>query len=164
MTPLDIANNALALLQEPPIDGFDPNGNDAQCMCYLHYHPVRREVLCVHPWAFARRAENIGTFATADGEHAIPHNLPPLCLRVLEVDCPGFTLRGRQLFATAKIINVRYIADVEDTELFTPGFLDLFTLRLAAVMCIPLVNSTTLRAELMAQYDTKLKSITNPTK
>lgn len=162
MTPLDLANNALALLQEPPMGGFDPNGHLAQRMCYFHYHPVRREVLCAHPWLFATKKAKLDSFATEDVDHhAIPHAIPGDALRIWECSCPGWTQRVRQIFAWPQQIEITYTRDEEDLDLWSADALYLFTHLLAAKMCIPLVNSTTLRAELMAQYDTKLKSIQN---
>lgn len=165
MTALDLCNNALALLGEKPIDGIDPNGFLPQRMCYLHYHPTRGNVLCAHNWLFAAKKATLDSFATEDADHhAIPHAIPRDALRILECSCPGWTLRGRQIFAWPQQIEITYTRDEEDLDLWSADALYLFTHLLAAKMCIPLINSTTLRSELMAQYDTKLKSITNPTK
>ena len=153
MTPIDITNSALSLLGEPPIHGFDPLGTLPQRMAYLHYHPVRREVLCILAPEFAQRTETIGTFAEPDGKTALPHTLPDGCLRVLKVSpSEAWTLRSRQIFSPHKLLEVSYIYDQEDTELFEEHFTNIFALRLATKMCIPLVNSTTLRNELMESY------------
>lgn len=153
MTPLDITNSALSILGEPPIPGFDPLGTLPQRMAYLHYHPVRREVLCILKPEFAQRTENIGTFAEPDGKTSLPHTLPDGCLRVLKVSpSEAWTLRVRQIFSPHKLLEVSYIFDQEDTETYTEHFTNIFALRLACKMCIPLVNSTTLRNELMESY------------
>lgn len=52
---LGICNLALSKLGESPISAIDANGSPAARMCYLHYHPVRREVLMSHRWTFATR-------------------------------------------------------------------------------------------------------------
>ena len=52
---LGICNLALSKLGESPISAIDANGSPAARMCYLHYHPVRREVLMAHRWTFATR-------------------------------------------------------------------------------------------------------------
>lgn len=46
-TVLDICNLALSRLGESPIPALDPNGSLPARLCYMHYHPVRREVLCL---------------------------------------------------------------------------------------------------------------------
>ncbi|MDO5450512.1 MAG: hypothetical protein Q4F30_06455 [Akkermansia sp.] len=151
---VDICNLALSKLGESPISGIDANGTLPQRMCYMHYHPVRREVLCVNRWSFAVRQATLHSAdaAAAESGHAVPHALPQDCLRVLEVRSPGWTLRGRTVFCPAGDIRLRYIADVEDTELFDPLFVEAFAVRLACKLCIPLINSTTTRQALLEEY------------
>ena len=144
---------ALSKLGESPIGGIDANGSLPQRMCYLHYHPVRREVLCVNRWSFAVKKVTLHSGEQGgSAEHAVPHTLPVDCLRVLEVGTPGWTLRGRCVFCPAQDVALRYIADVEDTALFDPLFVEALALRLACKMCIPLVNSTTMRQSLLEEY------------
>lgn len=165
MNAIDLCNNALALLGEAPIHGIDPNGRLPQRMCYIHYHPTRRKILCENPWLFASKTATLDSFATEDPKgYAIPHTIPRDALRIWECNAPGWTLRGNQIFARPQKIEIKYTLDEEDLDLWSADALFLFTHRLAAMMCIRLINSTTLRAELMAQYGAKLKSITNPTK
>lgn len=150
---LDICNIALSKLGESPIQSINANATLPQRMCYLHYHPVRREVLCVNRWSFAVKKVTLhSSEQDGDTEHAVPHTLPTDCLRVLAVGSPGWTLRGRCVFCPAQDVTLRYIADVEDTSLFDPLFVEAFALRLACKMCIPLVNSTTMRQSLLEEY------------
>lgn len=150
---LDICNIALSKLGESPIISIDANATLPQRMCYLHYHPVRREVLCVNRWSFALKTATLHSNEQGgSAEHAVPHTLPVDCLRVLEVGSPGWTLRGRCVFCPAQDVHLRYIADVEDTSLFDPLFIEAFALRLACKMCIPIVNSTTMRQSLLEEY------------
>ena len=150
---LDICNIALSKLGESPILSINANATLPQRMCYLHYHPVRREVLCVNRWSFAvKKATLHSSEQGGSAEHAVPHTLPTDCLRVLEVGSPGWTLRGRCIFCPAPDVTLRYIADIEDTSLFDPLFVEAFALRLACKMCIPLVNSTTMRQSLLEEY------------
>ncbi len=160
MIALDLANNALALLGEHPIPGIDPNGTLPQRMCYLHYHPTRREVLCAHPWFFAKRKATLHSAEPVDeGVHAVPHPIPADALRIRSVDCPGWTQRGRIIFAPKQDIEATYTRDEEDLHLWSSDALYCFTNLLAAKMCIPLVNDTSLRAELVVQYDIRLQQI-----
>lgn len=165
MTPVDLCNNALAQLGEAPIQAIDPNGFLPQRMCYVHYHTTRRNVLCEHPWLFATKTATLDSFATEDPQgYAIPHTIPDDALRIWECSAPGWTLRGSQIFALPQKIEIKYTRDEEDLDLWSADALFFFTHRLAAALCMPLVGSTTLSAELMAQCGAKLKSITNPTK
>lgn len=162
MNAIDLCNNALALLGEAPIQAIDPNGFLPQLMCYMHYHPTRRNVLCEHPWLFATKSATLDSFATEDQQgHAIPHTIPRDALRIWTCNAPGWTQRDRQIFARPQKIEIKYTRDEEDLDLWSADALFLFTHFLAANMCIFLTNNTTLRQELMAQYGAKLQSIQN---
>lgn len=151
---LDICNLALCRLGESPITALDPNGMLPARLCYMHYHPVRREVLCAHRWSFATNCATLQSSegAAGDESHQQRHSLPADCLRVLGVNCRRWTLRGRAIYTTASAIRLLYIADVEDTALFEPLFTEALALRLAWKLCIPLINSTTARQALGEEY------------
>lgn len=155
LSPLDICNLALSRLGESPITELNANGSLASRLCYMHYHPVRREVLCANRWSFATVRTSLNSSESDSGgeeSHQCRHSLPPDCLRVLGVNARSWTLRGRAVYAPAREIRLLYIADVEDTELFDPMFTEALVLRLAWKLCIPLINSTTARQALGEEY------------
>lgn len=154
ITALDICNLALSRLGESPLERLDANGSLPSRMCYMHYHPVRREVLCTNRWSFATARTTLQSSepAAGDGSHQLRHSLPPDCLRVLGVNSRNWTLRGRAVYCPAPEIRLLYIADVEDTTLFEPLFIEALVLRLAWKLCIPLINSTTARQALGEEY------------
>ena len=153
-TVLDICNLALSRLGESPITAIDPNGSLPARLCYMHYHPVRREVLCAHRWSFATTSATLQSSepATEGSTHQLRHSLPADCLRVLGVNSRSWTLRGRGIYTTTPELRLLYIADVEDTALFEPLFTEALVLRLAWKLCIPLINSTTARQALGEEY------------
>ncbi len=153
-TPLDICNLALSRLGESPIPELNANGSLPSRMCYLHYHPVRREVLCANRWSFATVTTTLQSSeeSTGDDTHQLRHSLPTDCLRVLGVNSRSWTLRGRAVYCPSRAIRLLYIADVEDTALFEPLFVEALVLRLAWKLCIPLINSTTARQALGEEY------------
>lgn len=154
LSVIDICNLALAKLGEAPLLLLDPNGCPASRLCYLHYHPTRREVLVVNRWDFATTVATLhGNPPDATGYHNLVHTLPTDCLRVLEVNSPGWTLRGRSIFCPAATVRLRYIADVEDTTLFDPLFAEALATRLACKLCVPLTGSTTARQLLTEEYN-----------
>lgn len=158
VTALDICNLALAKLGEAPLSAINPNGNTASRLCYMHYHPARREVLVSNRWSFATTSAIISSAETpsapdSDLPRALSHALPMDCLRVLEVSSPGWALRGRSIYCPAVSIRVRYISDVEDPTCFDPLFTDAFCTLLACKLCIPLTASTTARQMLMDEYN-----------
>lgn len=158
LTALDICNLALAKLGEAPLAGIDLNGPPASRLCYMHYHPTRREVLVTNRWSFAIAEAVLSSSeepspATSDLPRYLPHALPLDCLRVLEVSSHGWTLRGRSVFCPKQTIRLRYISDVEDPTVFDPLFTDAFCTLLACKLCIPLTASTTARQMLMEEYN-----------
>ena len=149
VSPLTICNLALAKLGEAPIPAISPTGSPAARLCYAHYHPVRREILCTNRWTFAT------ALTTLTAEQAAPqaaHPLPPDCLRVLEVSSRDWSLRGRTIYCPERSIRLLYLADVEDPTLFDPMFTEAFATRLACKLCIPLTSSTTAREALTQEY------------
>lgn len=152
-SPLDICNLALLKLGESPISSLDPNGSPASRLCYMHYHPVRREVLTAARWSFAQKEATIASSEKDDsGLHSLPHTLPQDCLRVLAVNCPSWTLRGRSVFCSQSEIRLLYIADIEDTALFEPMFVDAIATLIACKLAIPLLGSPTARKNLADEY------------
>ena len=151
---LGICNLALSKLGESPIAAIDPNGPPAARLCYMHYHPVRREVLCANSWSFASRlAELSSTDSQPTSDGHLEHALPLDCLRVLRVSEPAWTLRGRSIFCPGEKVRLLYIRDEEDTTLFEPLFIEALATRLAYKLCIPLTGSTTARQALTEEYN-----------
>lgn len=180
LTALGICNLALSKLGESPLEAIDANGSPASRMCYMHYHPVRREVLMAHRWSFATRlaqldcsdesvdgsgsAAQTGSASAGESSSAapeaetlppgalLPHSLPQDCLRVLEVNQHNWVLRGRSIYCPGQLIRLLYIADVEDPALFDPLFAEALASKLAIRLCIPLTSSTTARKALTEEY------------
>lgn len=151
-TPLDVCNLALSKLGEAPIPALDANASPPSRLCYMHYHPVRREVLCANRWSFAERLVTLTSAEEADGTHSIAHTLPTDCLRVLEVSSPGWTLRGRSIYCPSRSVRVLYITDAEEVTEFDPLFIEALAVRLAFKLCIPLTAGTTARQNLLEEY------------
>lgn len=120
----------------------------------MHYHPVRREVLCANRWSFASELVTLHSpdANITDSSKTLSHTLPPDCLRVLEVSSPGWTLRGRRIYCKSANIRILYIKDLEDTTLFDPLFIEALATRIACKLCIPLTSSTTARQALTDEY------------
>ncbi|MBQ3240259.1 MAG: hypothetical protein IJB00_03645 [Akkermansia sp.] len=153
LTALDICNTALCKLGEAPLSAIDSNGTLPSRLCYMHYHPARREVLCATRWTFATKKVKLSSAETSvDGEHSVAHSLPLDCLRVLHVNSPQWVLRGRCIYCPAAEIKLCYTADTDDCSLFEPLFAEALATRLACKLCIPLINSTTALQALRDEY------------
>ena len=153
-TAIDICNAALKKLGEPDaflISSLNPNGVLASRLCYMHYHPARREVLCATKWKFAFRTVDLQS-----GKKSF--TLPKDCLRVHDVSAPDWCLRGRSIICDARNITVTYTADVEDVEQFEELFIEALATRLACKLCIPMLNSTKTLQNQREQYTTLIDS------
>lgn len=156
-TALDICNAALKKLGEPfPIASINPAGLLPQRLCYIHYHPARREVLCATRWKFSIKTVDLHSATDLPGEKQF--TLPLDCLRVLEVSAPDWCLRGRNIICDAKHIMVKYTADIEDVEQFEELFIEAVATRLACKICIPMTNSTKMLQNQREQYTTLINS------
>lgn len=158
-TALDICNAALKKLGEPDaflISSLNPNGVLASRLCYMHYHPARREVLCHGNWRFARTAVWLSPTTLQPG--VVPFQLPMDCLRVHDVSCCDWVLKGRYVHCDAKNIHVKYTADIEDVEQFSKQFIKAFVLKLACKLCIPLTMSTPMLTALREEYNNLIES------
>lgn len=155
---LEICNMALAKLGEQPIQYFDPNGNAASRLCYLHYHPIRRMVLCAKHWEFAQ-----GTVKSEakirDKKKMYRHELPFNALHVLKVSPnPGWVLHGNKIISPFKRIEITYIRDTECIKRTELQFINAFVTFLAARLCKPLTGSTIRRDMLLEVYHRILTS------
>lgn len=156
---LSLCNIALSKLGESPIPAIDANGSPAARLCYMHYHPARKEVLCAARWSFATKVTILKSAEenSEDGNeeyvtHALRYPLPTDCLRVLDVASPQWTLQGRAIYSAVSPLKIRYIANCEDVETFDPLFVDALATRLAEKLCIPLTASSTAREALSQEF------------
>lgn len=147
MTALDICNQALAHLGEPPIRGIDPSGTLPQRLCYMHYHPARRETLCSGQYGFAEHKSILIN-------HGRGFRIPDDCIRtrgVRDVKMDGRTIiecNGGEISPDGKLMLLRYTADVENPDEFSDEFVHRFALRLALSMCMALTRSKKMEDEL----------------
>lgn len=152
---LDLCNSALTKIGEVPIESISPNASSASRLCHLHYHPARRETLTLARWSFA----TVETTLHCDEQHAIPASrhpyqfiLPADCLRIMDVECKDWTLRGRKIGSTSPSLPMSYIADIEDVSLFDPLFSEALSTRLAEKLSVPLTGSQSLRQNLSKEF------------
>ncbi len=151
---LDICNAALSKVGEAPLDALIANQSTAARLCVLHYHPARRETLTLARWTFATVHTTLAeSNATAAGS-VTPYQftLPTDCLRVLDVECSEWKMRGRHILSTCSPLRMSYIADIEDAMLFDPLFTEALATRLAEKIAMPLTGNRSLRQELNQEF------------
>lgn len=158
MTALDICNQALAHLGEPPIRGIDPSGTLPQRLCYMHYHPARRETLCGGQYGFAEHKSILIN-------HGRGFRIPDECIRtrgLRDVKMDGRTIiecNGGEISPDGKLMLLRYTADIEDPATFSAEFIREFTLRLALRMCMALTGSQSIENKIREKLNEKEMAI-----
>lgn len=87
---LDICNAALSKIGEAPLDALIANESTASRLCVLHYHPARRETLCMARWTFAT------TQTTLDSVSAqAPNSLTPYQFTLPRTACACWMWNAR---------------------------------------------------------------------
>lgn len=146
---VDIANLALGLIDEAPIDNLDQD-NKAARLVNLHYVPTRQAEIAKHAWTFAIKTASLtGTDSGEDGL-SWSYDLPADCLRVLPLTYDGepdgipiaWVQREHTILtdqASPRI--VQYIADVPDPTEWDAAFKDLMIAALALKIVLPITKN-----------------------
>jgi len=125
---------------------------------------ILEEVLGAFEWNFAARRQALAAITTApvfeyDYAYRLPTN--PKCIKVRSLDEGRKWVvegddSGGLLLTNYTTAYIRYTALVENPDLWSPWFTEVFATRLAAEICLALRNSRTLKESLLAEYDYKL--------
>lgn len=150
MTKTEIINMALGRLGESPIQSLDENSVPARA-ALLVYDAARRAALRDYPWSFAlKEADLVRNAVCASKFFAYSFALPFGCLKVVEVlGDAEYETGGADLYSNSPAIHLKYVADVEDTDIFDSKFTEALTYKLASELAMPVKGS----AELMASYN-----------
>lgn len=159
MSVVAICNRALNMLGANTIISLDDGTTEANA-CKLHYAASRDAVLESHEWSFAiKRRSLVPTTSTPEWGNSFVFQLPSDCLRVLEARNDGrspnspnnglnWTVEGNKLICDSGALDIRYLARIEDTTVYSPKFNTALSARLAADMCVGLTESTALQQTL----------------
>lgn len=157
-TKTGICNIALRSLGAGRITSIDQAVEQARILTDI-YTDMLKEVLAAHPWNFAKKRDTLTELATAPEfgyDHA--YQLPGDCLRVVQMadDDSVFVVESDQLFTDESSAKIEYIAYIEDTSKYSPGFVAAFAARLAAEIALPITDSRTKAADMLEVYKEKL--------
>lgn len=152
LTPETIANMAIGLLDEAPIDSLAEDSKAARLL-NLHYEQTRMAELKKNTWVFAIMSVSSESFAVNGGHGvgAYSYPLPPDALRILPVtdngEPDGYPLPWRQ---EAGLIycskpgprRIRYIGNLIDPNDMDPLFIEVFAAALAVKIAHPLTHKS----------------------
>lgn len=170
---VDISNAALNMLGASNIISLTEDSKAARII-NQRFDAVRDAVSRSHNWnSLIKRAE-LTQLATAPAfGYAFQYSLPPDCLRVLEFTNgtlsypqdnifnnsggPVYVIEGRNLLTDEAIAKIKYIARIEDANLFDSLLVETLSARLAYEICYAITGSNALLGSTKTIYDEKLK-------
>jgi hypothetical protein len=171
ITPLDVANMALATLDEAPIDSLDQDIKAARLL-NLHYDLTREAELTKYAWVFAILRSSVDGSVTGTGDCTLryAYELPADCLRPLPLtydgEPDGVPISWRQ---EADIIYsdqsspriIRYVANLTDPNDWDALFTDVLVAALAIKVAHPLTHKAGMIDIARAAYDRALDAAFN---
>ncbi|MCV3209250.1 hypothetical protein OHD62_23755 [Mesorhizobium sp. YC-39] len=164
--PLDIANMALAVLDEAPIDSLDQDVKPARLL-NLHFDLTREAELTKHAWVFAILSASVAGADTGGGAGTLnfAYELPVDCLRPLPLthngEPDGVPISWRQ---EAGLIYcdqpgprlIRYVANLTDPNDWDALFSEVLVAALAIKIAHPLTHKSGMIDIARSAYDRAL--------
>lgn len=165
-TETDIANLALAILDEAPISAISDD-NTAARMANRHLAQTRKAELAKHEWAFALATDSLtGTdTGTGDGTLDWSYTIPANVLRITAITYDGeprgipinWRQRGTVILSDQEgPLKLLTVKDVTDPTDWPPLFTDVVVTALAVKMALPLTHKAGMIEVTKAAYQTAL--------
>ena len=166
LVPVDICNLALSHVGQSPIRNLEENNKPARS-CAVVYEQMKRAVLRVAKWKFATRpAVLVAVVDPALVKMGFTgYQLPDDFLRKKRLWFGEYsadvnkdvkhTIMGRRAVVRGLVtegLNLLYISDRAPEEDFDNLFIDLLALKIAYSLTYSLVQSTSLRNQLLQEY------------
>lgn len=140
-TRVSICNEALSMIGAKTIQSFDDNTENAR-RCASIYDSSRRALLRMHPWSFAKKRAQLAPVVTHPSfgySHAFP--LPKDFLRVHDTGQQNYEMEGRHILANTNLINLVYVADQDNEELWDSLFSECMALYIVNKLAKPITGS-----------------------
>ena len=160
---VDICNSALNMLGGATIISLTENSKNGR-LCNQRYEPVRDAIFRSHPWnCLIERTDLAANTETPNFQWKFQYTLPADCIRVLRTENSNlsneeqYRIEGRNLLTNQSTIKIQYVAKITDTTKYDTLLIETISARLAAELCYPITQSSTLMDRMFALYDAKLK-------
>lgn len=168
VTPEDIANQAIAILDEAPITSLDDDDKVARLL-NLHFDLTVEAELQKHAWVFAITSDEVvGTdLDTGAGTLNWSYDIPADALRILPLTYNGepdgvpisWRREGDKILTdqpSPRII--RYIANLTDPNDWDAVFTEVLVAALAVKIALPLTHKTGMLQVAQTAYDRALEA------
>lgn len=166
ITQEDIANMALAVLDEAPIVSLEDD-NKAARLCNLHFELTREAELTKHLWYFAIVTDELTGTDTESGDGTLnwEYELPADFLRLIPLtddnELTGIPIsweqRDGKLYSDQDSPRkIRYIANMTEPNDWDALFTEVLVAALAIKLALPLTHKTGMLQIAQAAYDKAL--------
>lgn len=155
---VSICNNALLLIGCNPITSLT-DGNKAANACNLVFDRTLDTLLRMHLWNFAVTRATLASEVTAPAfGYANSYPLPADYIRLvgLEDHSMVYKIESGKLLTDSDVVNLIYIARIEDVTKYDPLFVEAFVLMLAMNLSYILIGSNQRIGSLKEEFDRKL--------
>lgn len=131
--------------------------------CRQHYEQTRNALLKSHLWRFAMSRSSLKvTTITPAFEYDYVYSLPSDFLRLVSIyeSSPRtqyykYAIEGERIYCDESSVNIRYIRKVTDVSEFDPLFIEIFVLKLARKLAMPLTQDP----KILVSIDEELKPL-----
>ena len=141
-TDVSICNQALNRIGAKSILSMDENTENAR-RCKTLYDPTRKALLRMHPWSFAKRRVQlspVSTYPSFGYQNAFP--LPRDFIRVYDAGEIEYEVESRHILANTSLINLIYVADEQNEEMWDSLFSECMALYLVRKLAKPITGSS----------------------
>lgn len=156
---VDICNLALTRLGGEEITAIDEGTRGAR-LCNRHYYPTLNALLREFEWNFAIKRDELAQDVTApEFGYAYRYALPADFIKIVRVnDCASdeYRIESGYILTDEGTLEIEYVFEVTNENLFDPSFVDVFAQRLAAEIAYPLTENNTLTEQAWKIYANKL--------
>lgn len=156
---VSICNRGLQILGAARILDITEDTRNGRA-CNACYDVLRKSELRKHRWRFAIARKVLAPLTGFDDPHeefSYVFQMPADCLRILkpeDVSC-DWQVEGRRIYTNeTDALNLRYIKDETDTNVFDECFSEMLSAKLAEAMCEEITQSNSKKAEAKDNYKT----------
>jgi hypothetical protein len=164
LTNTQVANRALGKLGATPItsyaDDVSKNARDIRAV----YEIILKDELRARKWSFAiKRANLVELLTPPEYEYEHQFALPADFLRILDTDLSGnlygsaYRIEGRAILTNETSLKLRYLAYIDNPDLWDSCFVESFACRLACEVAEAVTQSTNKRQLAWSEYEQSIK-------
>jgi len=154
-----ICNLALTALSTARISSLTEDSENAR-KCNAVFEMLRDDLLERHNWNFAMKQAELGELAETPTveEWTVVFQLPSDCIRVWRMEGDGkFERYGNKIYTNEPTAKIEYVSRVEDTTIYTPGFVKALASYIARELAYGITQSSTVQQMMAENFKDSLR-------